>query len=187
MEFEGSDFHANLSKWCLRYLLWNSPVALRWLWLDLNDDDLTLEQVVAWGCPMALAVRQQAITWANVDLILCCHMASLGHNELIQFSAGTNNHINGCMDTELLTLNMLKFWRLWKMYSHFVSDIWDFVQQKTKFTMEQPYVMPILYCQYHGRWCPGDLSCQGTSRHGIDQISWNILSLAPGELSYLFT
>ena len=29
------------------------------------------------------AVRQQAITWANVDLVPCRHMASSGHNELI--------------------------------------------------------------------------------------------------------
>ena len=28
------------------------------------------------------AVRQQAITWANVHQYLCCHMALLGHNEL---------------------------------------------------------------------------------------------------------
>ena len=27
-------------------------------------------------------VRQQAITWANVDPDLCCHMASPGHSEL---------------------------------------------------------------------------------------------------------
>ena len=27
-------------------------------------------------------VRQQAIIWADVDHGLCCHMASLGHNEL---------------------------------------------------------------------------------------------------------
>ena len=26
---------------------------------------------------------QQAITWSNVDQELCCHMVSLGHNELI--------------------------------------------------------------------------------------------------------
>ena len=30
------------------------------------------------------AVRQQAIAWTNVDLDPCRHMASLGHNELIQ-------------------------------------------------------------------------------------------------------
>ena len=34
------------------------------------------------------AVRQQAITWVNVDPDLCRHMVSLGHNELI-FSQNT--------------------------------------------------------------------------------------------------
>ena len=28
------------------------------------------------------AIRQQAITWANVDQDPCRHMTSLGHNEL---------------------------------------------------------------------------------------------------------
>ena len=28
------------------------------------------------------AVRQQAITWAIVDLVLCHYMVSLGHNDL---------------------------------------------------------------------------------------------------------
>ena len=28
------------------------------------------------------AVKPQAISWANVDLILCCHLVSLGCNEL---------------------------------------------------------------------------------------------------------
>ena len=30
------------------------------------------------------AVRQQVITWTKVDLDPCRHMASLGHNELMQ-------------------------------------------------------------------------------------------------------
>ena len=51
--------------------------------------------------------------------------------------------------------------------------------------MEQPYILPILYCQYHVCWCPGDLRSQGISRHGINQISWNITSLASEELIYL--
>ena len=33
-----------------------------------------------WG--NGLAVRQQAITWANIDLDLCRHMASLSLSEL---------------------------------------------------------------------------------------------------------
>ena len=38
--------------------------------------------------------------------------------------------------------------------------------------MEQPHMLPVLYCQYHAYWC------QETSRQGIDQISRNISSLA---------
>ena len=51
--------------------------------------------------------------------------------------------------------------------------------------MEQLYMLPILYCQYmyYACWCPGNLRSQGTSRYDIDQISWNILSLASGELT----
>ena len=48
--------------------------------------------------------------------------------------------------------------------------------------MEQPYMVPILYCQYHSSWCPGDLSHQDIGRNGIDQTSQNIPSLASEEL-----
>ena len=34
---------------------------------------------------MAWCVRQKAITWANVDPDLCCHMALHGHYELMFF------------------------------------------------------------------------------------------------------
>ena len=43
-------------------------------------------------------------------------------------------------------------------------------------------MLPILCCQYHVCWCPGDWRSQGISRHGIDQIGWNIPSLASEEL-----
>ena len=51
--------------------------ALWWMPQDLSDDKSTLVQV------MACDIRQQAITWANVDSVPCCLMALLGHNELI--------------------------------------------------------------------------------------------------------
>ena len=35
-----------------------------------------------------MAVKQQAITWANVDLDLCRHVASLGLNKLIHCLLG---------------------------------------------------------------------------------------------------
>ena len=44
--------------------------------LDHTDDKSTFRQWLG-------AVRQQAITWASVDLDLCHHIASLGRNELI--------------------------------------------------------------------------------------------------------
>ena len=57
--------------------VWGIPceIALILMSLDFTDDQSTLVQV------MVGAVRQQAITWANVDQDLCCHMASLGQNE----------------------------------------------------------------------------------------------------------
>ena len=48
--------------------------------LDFTDDELTLVQAMAW-----CAVRQQAITWANVDPDLCHHMVALGHNGLKKY------------------------------------------------------------------------------------------------------
>ena len=74
-------------EWSFRFLiLWiiyvidgwgiSCKLALRWMSLDLTDDKTTLVQVMAW------CVRQQAITWADVDPDLCRHMASLGPNEL---------------------------------------------------------------------------------------------------------
>ena len=56
--------------------------ALRWIPKDLTDDKSTSVQV------MDLAVRQQAITWANINQELCRHMASLGHNELTLYGLG---------------------------------------------------------------------------------------------------
>ena len=44
--------------------------------LDLTDDKSTLVQVMAW-CHQA-----------NVDPDLCCHMVSLGHNELTHWTQG---------------------------------------------------------------------------------------------------
>ena len=52
---------------------YSCEIALRWMWVDLTDDKSTLIQV---------DVRQQVITWANVDTDRCEHTASISHNEL---------------------------------------------------------------------------------------------------------
>ena len=53
--------------------------------------------------------------------------------------------------------------------------------------MEQPYVLFILYCQYHSCWCSGILRSQGISKHGIDQIRQNIPSLASEDIALTWT
>ena len=53
--------------WCI-----SCEIALRWLSLDLTDHKSTLVQVMAW---------QKALTWANIDPVLCHHTTTLGHNE----------------------------------------------------------------------------------------------------------
>ena len=46
--------------------------------------------------------------------------------------------------------------------------------------MEQPYMLPILYCQYHGCWCHGDMAMQVTSSHDINYLKWAIALSALG-------
>ena len=52
-------------------------VKIRWSPCDLSVDESALVQVMAW-CHQATN-----ITWDDVDPVLCRHMASLAHNELI--------------------------------------------------------------------------------------------------------
>ena len=56
-------------------------------------------------------------------------------------------------------------------------------QKKTKFTMDQPYTLPILFCQYHVCWRPDDLRSQCINKHGVDPQSRNIPSPASYELT----
>ena len=57
--------------------------------------------------------------------------------------------------------------------------MFDFVQQeKVKFSMEHPYMLPIVYCQHYDCWCPGDLRSQIMNRHGFDHGYRYIPSLA---------
>ena len=61
-----------------------------------------------YGCRQWLgAVRQQAITLANVDPDLCPHMASLGLNEL-NTSQGSADHLD--KDYLMMKLRYIKCW-----------------------------------------------------------------------------
>ena len=68
---------------------------LKWLPQDLSDDKSTLVQV------MGGAIRQQAITWANVDPDLCRHMASLGIDNTKYFFS--NYHFPNLYSRVLMT------------------------------------------------------------------------------------
>ena len=66
----------------INFLGVSCEIALMWIPQDFTDDWSILVQV------MVGAARQQAITWANIDPDFCCHMVSLGHNELTHLSLG---------------------------------------------------------------------------------------------------
>ena len=66
---------------------------LLWICLQMNatTPHWHLVNIVAWG--------HQAITWTNVDHVLCCNMVPLGHNEL------TLEHLemHGCVVSTVAT------------------------------------------------------------------------------------
>ena len=79
-----SNFTRVIFKVILQNNSWSTSceIVLRWMPQNPTDDKSTLVQV------MACAIRQQAITWVNVDPHLCCQMTSLGYNELTIWSTG---------------------------------------------------------------------------------------------------
>ena len=114
------------------------------------------------------------------QIMACCLMAPSHY--LTQFWFSSMLQLQ-CSRNNELTLNMLNCLKDLKRCIHILYHILDFVQRKkNKFTKEQPYMLPILFCQYHSCWCPGDFKSQVINRHGIDQLSQKILSLASKEL-----
>ena len=78
---------------------------------------------------------------------------------------------------------------IYKICIHILHHIFDFVQQrKTRFTIEQPYMLPILYFQCHSCWCPGDLRSQPRTSEGmvLTPQSQNVPSPVSEELKYIF-
>ena len=84
------------------------------------------------------------------------------------------------LETRVLTLEMRNFLKNIKdVFTFYIIACTYVVQQKKiKFTMEQPFMLSILYCQYHACWCLG----RGINWHGIDQVIRNSLTVASKEL-----
>ena len=59
------------------------------------------------------------------------------------------------------TLNILNCFKNYRRRIYISYNNLGFVQQKTKYITEQPYMLPTLYCQYHSWWNPGDLKEPG--------------------------
>ena len=119
-------------------------------------------------------------------------------NDKKVFITSTQSYWHVTAVSQISLVNTLKTGQIG---GHFADDIFKciflnenffvlikiFIQQKkTKFTVEHPYILLVLYYQYHVCWCPGDFRSQGISRHGIYQISWNILSLAEELIHVLY-
>ena len=71
-----------LHKWSSSSCWWY--VSERWIRPRMNATRPPLMISQQWFGWYLGALRQQTITWANVDHNPCRHMASFGHNELIQ-------------------------------------------------------------------------------------------------------
>ena len=67
-------------------------VALRWLSIELTDDKSSLSQLMAW------CLQATSNTRTHVDIDLCCHMASLGYDELNAYT-----YIKNCILSWLLS------------------------------------------------------------------------------------
>ena len=68
---------------------------------------------------------------------------------------------------------------------HYISYLGFCSPEEDNWAMEQPDLLPILYCQYHAYWCSDDFMSHGISRHGIDLQSQNIPSPAPEQLIFI--
>ena len=67
-------------------------IALRWLQQNPFDDKSTLVQILTW-CHQATSHYL-----INVNIDLCRHVASLGHNEFTYCHLVTPNHVGGIAD-----------------------------------------------------------------------------------------
>ena len=66
-------------------------IDLKWIPLNLTNEKSSLAQA------MARCVRQEVITWANVDQDQCCHMPSLSHNMFNVWSAARSRQFSSAI------------------------------------------------------------------------------------------
>ena len=69
---------------------------------------------------------------------------------------------------QVLTLNMLNCFKVYKRYIHIVNPILDLAWTKWMKLMKQQWMSSVLHSQYYACWCSGDFRRQSISRQGID-------------------
>ena len=158
----------------------------------LNSDGIFLQPraccfilICEWGSIAFLGQYAIRFLINHSSAVVCNWWWYKGHDIFQLHIPCVNSQLPEALFLSWINFNsyMLNCFKDYKICIHISYHSLDFVKQKkTKFIMEQPYMLPILYCQYHVCWCPGDLWSQGISRHGIDQRSRNIPSLASEEL-----
>ena len=99
---------------------------------------------------------------------ICNHTTYQSHCLAISQDLTIRRLIEYCF---IKILNMLNSFKGLSKCIYISDHILDFVQQEiTKFTMAQPYILLILYWEYHACWCFDDFRSQSLDRHGIDPL-----------------
>ena len=114
-------------------------IAITWMPQHLTDHKATLVQVMAWRHQATSHYLSQC--WPNLDL--CCHMVSLGHNELIQWSViflidSNFIHFEQCFGTKPL-------WEITSMVLHLIS----YAYSDRKWTLSWLLMPFYIYIQHH--------------------------------------
>ena len=78
--------------WWALYLLFKIVILSSDIWAqpsEMSDDffvNTAGEVAIRWMAQDLISIRQQAITWTNIDPDLCLQMVSLGHNGLMSWN-----------------------------------------------------------------------------------------------------
>ena len=122
-----------------------------------------LAQLLAPRSYLASPLQILACNWRHGCLTM--KQTTLHATHLADIAPATPIHGPGLQ----MCVNMLNCFKDYETYIHVFNRILDLAWSKElKLTLEQQYMLSVLYSQYHACWCSGGFRSQGISRHGID-------------------
>ena len=110
------------------------------------------------------AVRQQAITWANVDPYMCQHMASPGHNEL-NLDPETNSFF---FFNSNLSFSMLTSWKSGAGFDQ-NDRMYEFYQNESFFRNVE-FILCLLSIVFHGGFMNTEFKLKNVYCHTITTV-----------------